>query len=77
MFVRGILFEKRNDQRRKKTFIYRQVSSGRPQNGIEFDLNQMEKRNKKKKKPDLVGPAVCFLNLVKNDLINYTRPLNF
>ena len=77
MFVRGILFEKRNDQRRKTTFIYRQVSSGRPQNGIEFDLNQMEKRNKKKKKPDLVGPAVCFLNLVKNDLINYTRPLNF
>ena len=30
----------------KTTFIYRQVSSGRPQNGIEFDLKQIEKRNK-------------------------------
>ena len=47
MFVRGILFEKRNDQRMKTTFIYRQVSSGRPQNGIQFDLRGIEEKGTK------------------------------
>ena len=45
MFVRGISFEKRNDGRVKTSSIYRQVSSGRPLNGIQFTLKQIYKKN--------------------------------
>ena len=46
MFVRGISFEKRNDGRVKTSSIYRQVSSGRPQKRIQFDLKQIEEKEK-------------------------------
>ena len=55
MYVRGILFEKNNDQRLKTTFIYRQVSSGRPQNGIQFTLKQIYKKNSQFGKTIMMG----------------------